>query len=101
MYFIALVGGGAVGFKSVFANVFVFIFLGARLFLAMQNKDIQSFVRNTHLVECYILFVFVTRCHNLFESGVGFILGGALLLGVLRLIRKTSKYIKALEVFHE
>ena len=101
MYYTALIGGGALGFKNASANVFVFVFLAVRLVLAMRNKDIQSFIRNTHLAECYILFVFVTRYHNLFESGVGFILGGVLLLGVLRLIRKTSKYIKGLEVFHE
>ena len=101
MYYTVLVGGGAVGFEKVFANVFVFVFLGIRLILAVQTKNIGSFIRNTHLAECYILFVFVTRYHNLFESGIGFILGGVLLLGVLRLIGKTSKYVKMLEVFHE
>ena len=61
----------------------------------------KSFIRNTHLLELYILFLFVTRYGNLFMSGVGFIVGGLLLLGVLYLLKKTSKYIKTLEVFHE
>ena len=101
MYFLVLIGGAAIGFENVFANVFVFAFLGARLFLATQNKNMKSFIRNTHLVELYILFLFLTRFGNLFISGVGFILGGVLLLGVLYLLRKTSKYIKTMEVFHE
>ena len=101
MYFLVLIGGAAIGFENAFANVFVFIFLGARLFLATQNKNMKSFIRNTHLIELYILFLLLTRFGNLFMSGVGFILGGVLLLGVLYLLRKTSKYIKTMEVFHE
>ena len=101
MYFLVLIGGAAIGFENAFANVFVFIFFGARLFLATQNKNIKSFIRNTHLIELYILFLFLTRFGNLFMSGVGFILGGVLLLGVLYLLRKTSKYIKTMEIFHE
>ena len=101
MYFFVLIGGAAIGFKNVFANVFVFAFLGARLFLAMQNKNMKSFIRNTHLIELYILFLFFTRFGNLFMSGIGFILGGILLLGVLYLLRKTSNYVKTMEVFHE
>lgn len=101
MYFIALVGGAAVGFENVMANIFVFVFLGSRLFLATQNKNMKSFIRNTHLIELYILFLFFTRFGNLFMSGVGFVLGGILLLVVLYLLRKTSKYIKTMEVFHE
>ena len=101
MYGVALLGGFFLGFENMFANIFVFIFLGIRLLLAMYNKNMKSFIRNTHLVELFILFLFVTRFGNLFMSGIGFILGGALLLGVLYLLKKTSKYIKAMEVFHE
>ena len=101
MYGIAVIGGAIVGFEEVIANIFVFVFLGIRLLLAMYNKNIQSFIRNTHLIELYILFLFLTRYHNLFMSGIGCISGGLLLLGVLYLLKKTSKYIKAMEVFHE
>lgn len=101
MYIVAVIGGMAVGFKSVFATIFVFVFLGGRLFLAMQNKNMKSFIRNTHLIELYILFLFLTRFGNLFMSGIGFIIGGVLLLGGLYLLKKTSKYIKSMEMFHE
>ena len=109
MYSIALFGGAMLGMNHsrffghspFLANVFVFVFLGIRLLLAVHNKNIKSFIRNTHLVELFILFLFVTRYGNLFMSGVGFIVGGILLLGVLYLLKRTSKYIKTLEVFHE
>lgn len=109
MYFVAVFGGAILGFEHskylghspFLANVFVFVFLGIRLLLAVHNKNMKSFIRNTHLLELYILFLFVTRYGNLFMSGVGFIVGGLLLLGVLYLLKKTSKYIKTLEVFHE
>ena len=101
MYYVAVVGGAFVGFENVGANIFVFAFLGVRLALAIQNKNIKSFIRNTHLVELYVLFLFLTRYGNLFMSGIGFILGGVLLLGILYLLKRTSKYIKAMEIFHE
>lgn len=101
MYCFVLIWGSAVGFENVFANVFVFLFLGSRLFLATQNKNMKSFIRNTHLIELYILFLFLSRFGNLFMSGIGFILGGILLLVLLYSLRKTSRYIKTMEVFHE
>lgn len=101
MYLIAILGGMILGFQNGFATIFVFVFLGVRLFLAMQNKNMNSFIRNTHLIELYVLFLFITRFGNLFVSGVGFIIGGILLLGVIYLLKKTSKYIKAMEMFHE
>lgn len=101
MYFSALIGGFFVGFITGLANVFVFVFLGIRLFLAMKNKNMKSFIRNTHLIEIYILLLFLTRFGNLFISGIGFVLGGLLLLCVLYLLKKTSKYIKTMEAFHE
>ena len=72
-----------------------------KLAYLFYDKNINSFIHNAHLVELYILFLFFTRYHNLFKSGVGFIFAGCLLLGALYGLKKTSKYIKTLEVFHE
>lgn len=101
MYYTALIGGASYGFTNSWANVFVFVFLGIRLLLAFKDKNMSSFIRNTHLVEFFILFLFISRFSNLLTSGFGFILGGLTLLGLLYLLKKTSKYIKTLEVFHE
>ncbi len=109
MYLIAIIGGAVLGFESsgflghspFWANVFVFVFLGIRLLLAVQKKNIKSFVDNTHLVELYILFLFFTRFGNLFKSGVGFIFAGCILLVSLYVLKKTSKYIKSMEIFHD
>ena len=101
MYFTAVFLGGFIGFKNGFANLFVLVFLGIRLLLDAKNKNMRYFIEDTRLVELYILFLFVTRFGNLFMSGIGFIFGGILLLGVLYLLKKTSKYIKAMGVFHE
>lgn len=101
MYCFALTAGATLGFKYMLANVFVFVFLGIRLLMAVYDKNINSFIHNTHLVELYILFLFFTRYGNLFKSGVGFICAGCILLGALYALKKTSKYIKTMEVFHE
>lgn len=101
MYYFTLGVGAALGFEYILANVIVFVFLGIRLLLAAYDKNINSFIHNTHLVELYILFLFFTRYHNLFKSGLGFIFAGCLLLGALYGLKRTSKYIKTMEVFHE
>ena len=101
MYWFALGTGASLGFRYVFANIFVFVFLGIQLLLAVSNKNMTSFTRNAHLAELYILFLFFTRYGNLFNSGLGFIFVGCVLLGALYGLKKTSKYIKTMEVFHE
>ena len=95
------IGSNHVDAQMLLAIIFVFAFFGVRLLLAIQHKNIKSFINNTRLIELYILFLFVTRFGNLFMSGVGFVIGGLLLLGVLYLLKRTSKYIKTMEVFHE
>lgn len=107
MYFVAVVLGLLYGtdgftrydFTPILANICVFVFLGIRLLMAVKNKDAQSFIRNTHIAEICILFVFLSRFGNLFTTGIGFILGGFILLLILYGVKKTSKHIKRFEVF--
>ena len=101
MYAFALIAGASLGFKYVVANVFVFVFLAIRLLLALYNKNIKSFTYNTYLIELYILFLFVEHYGNLFKSGIGFLCAGFIVLLFLYILKKTSKYIKRIEVFHE
>ncbi len=100
MYWISIFGGAAIGFVNNWANVFVFVFLACRLLLAIKDKNMQSFIRNMHGVELYILFLFFSRFNNLFDTGVGFIFAGFLLLALIYVFRKTSNYIKKLEIFN-
>lgn len=82
-------------------NTLVFLFLGARLGLAVFYKDIKSFVRNCILLEFVVVYIFLTAYYDLFSRGMGLIIGGFLVLGVLYSVKNTSKYIKKLEMFHE
>ena len=85
----------------VLAYIFAFIFFGARMFLAVQAQNMLSFKRNAIAVEIYIFMIFANRFGNLLLSGFGFIISGLAVLGLIYLLRKTSKCIKSMGVFHE
>ena len=80
--------------------IFSFLFFGARMALAVLTQNMTSFKRNAIAVEVYIFLLFANRFGNLLWSGFGFILGGIAVLGLIYILRRTSKYIKAMEVFH-
>lgn len=82
-----------------FAYLIVFAFLGARMYLAVQTQNRASFKRNAVLAEIYIFGIFTSRFGNLFLSGLGFIIGGILVLGFTYVLRKTTRYIKSMEAF--
>jgi len=81
------------------ANTFIFAFAALRMFLAIRTQDIVSFKRNALLTEIYIFLLFVCGVRNLFASGVGFILGGLLILVLIYILRRTTQYIKTMEIF--
>ena len=85
---------------SFLAYVFAFLFFGVRMFMAVKAQDIQSFKRNAIAVEVYIFLIFASRFGNLMLSGFGFIFAGLAVLALIYSLRKTSKYIKTMEVFH-
>ena len=80
-------------------NIFIFSFAAFRLFLAIQAQNITSFKRNALLTEIYIFLLFVCGVRNLFASGIGFILGGLLVLLLIYILRRTTQYIKTMEIF--
>lgn len=84
---------------QILAYIFVFIFLAFRMFQAMKAQNISSFKRNAILAEIYIFFIFISRIKNLWTSGIGFISAGLLVLFLIYILRKTTKYIKNMEVF--
>lgn len=88
------------GIISVAAYIIAFLFFGARMFMAVKAQDMLSFKRNAIAVEVYIFLIFVSRFENLLLSGFGFIVAGIAVLALIYSLRKTSKYIKTMEVFH-
>lgn len=81
------------------ANTFFFGFAAFRLFLAIRSQNIISFKRNALMTEIYIFLLFVCGVHDLFASGIGFIIGGLLILLLIYILRRTTQYIKQMEIF--
>ena len=94
MYVVIIFCGWSMGVKDWGASIFVLIFFGIRMAIAFIRKNPRSFRNNTLLIQLFIFFIFITRFENLFKSGIGFILGGALLLLLIYGLKKTSTYIK-------
>lgn len=103
VWFIGLRWGNWWGWEHpkfmVLANLIVFAFFAARLFVAVRTQNMTSFRRNAILVEIYIFLLFAGNLGSLFLSGIGFILGGLAILGMIYLFKRTSRYIKNMEVF--
>ena len=99
MTYICLVVGGLY-WQGVIAHVVVLLFLAGRMLWGVKIQDISLFKRNAVLAELYIFAIFVTCFGNLFMSGVGFVIGGLVILGFIKILKKTMHYIKNMEVFH-
>ena len=84
---------------TLLADGVVFAFLAGRMGLAVKMQNITSLRRNAILAEIYIFVLFATAFGNLFMSGLGFILAGLAILGMIYVFRRTSGYIKSMEVF--
>lgn len=81
------------------ARVLVFVCAALRLAWAIHTQNVTSFKRNALLTEIYIFVIFISTFSGLFMSGIGFILGGLLILGLIYVLRKTLQRIKKMEVF--
>ncbi|MBO4707054.1 MAG: DUF2157 domain-containing protein [Elusimicrobiaceae bacterium] len=81
------------------AYLVVFGFLGFRMYMATRKQNISSFKRNAVLAEIYIFAIFASKMGNLWMSGWGFILGGLFILAFVFALRKTTRYIKQMEIF--
>jgi len=106
-YFFVLEAGFSWGYsdsyfgKKIIANFLVFGFLGGYMWFAIKQQNIDVLKRNTVLLEIYIFLLFVFHCRNLFMSGIGFILGGLAILGMIKVLKNTSKFIQKMEAFNE
>lgn len=88
-----------ISFEMIMANIIVFGFLGGYMWFAIKKQDISLFKRNTFLLEIWIFILFASVYENLFMSGIGFILGGLTILGMIKVLKKTSKFIQNMEAF--
>lgn len=86
--------------SSLFVYIFAFAFFAVQMLIAVKMQNMISFKRNAIAVEIYIFLIFANRFGNLLLSGFGFLLGGLAVLGLVYALKKTSKYIKKMEVFH-
>lgn len=89
-------------FKSIQAPaacLTVIGFLMFRMYVAIGAQNLYSFRRNAILMEIYIFLLFASRMGSLWLSGWGFILGGLLILAFVLVLRKTTTYIKQMEIF--
>lgn len=77
----------------------VFGFLMFRMYLAVKEQNISSFKKNAILMETYFFLLFASKMGNLWLSGWGFILGGLFVLAFIFVLRKTTTYIKQMEIF--
>ncbi|MBR4355905.1 MAG: DUF2157 domain-containing protein [Elusimicrobiaceae bacterium] len=89
---------GAV-WRMLLADMLVFVFFAGRMFWAIRTQNMTSFRRNAILTEIYIFILFASNLGSLFMSGIGFILGGLAILMMIYIFRRTSKYIKNMEIF--
>ncbi len=87
-------------FGSLLMYLFSFAFFAFRMALAVQTQNMLSFKRNAAAVEIYIFLIFANQLSDLLLSGFGFILSGLSVLGLIYILKKTSKYIKKMGVFH-
>ena len=108
-YFVVLFLGGYRGlagpltdtpsYIKLLANIFIYAFLAIRMFVAVKKQDIKSFKYNAIIMEVYAFIYFVSRNYDLLTSGIGFIIGGLLILLFIYVLKKTLTGIKKLEIF--
>ena len=82
------------------AHILVLAYLAFRMSMAIREQNISAFKHNAFAAEFYIFLIFISRFSDLFATGVGFIFGGLLILGFIYLLKKTSKFIKGMEIFN-
>lgn len=108
-YFITLFLGGYWGlvgpltntpsYIKFLANIFIYGFLAVRMVIAVKKQDITSFKLNTILIETYAFIYFALRYYDLLSSGIGFVIGGLLILLFIYILKKTLTSVKKLEIF--
>ncbi len=81
-----------------FVNIiFVFSLLAYKMYKCFKFRKEKYFRNFAILAEIYIIYLFVSAYGNLLFTGIGFIMGGILLLVSIYVFRKVLSYIKSIE----
>ena len=80
--------------KNFVNIIFVFSLLAYKMYKYFQSRKDKLFRNYAILTEVYIIYLFVSAYGNLLFTGIGFIVGGILLLISIYVLRKVLSYIK-------
>lgn len=85
--------------KNVVSIVFICCLLSYKVYYSYKTRNLTLLRNSAVLIELYIIFLFVSAYRNLFFTGVGFIIGGTILLVSIYVLRRILNYVKQLENF--
>ena len=74
--------------------IFMFLLLSYKMYKCYAARKEKYFRNYAILAEIYIIYLFISAYGNLLFTGIGFIMGGILLLVSIYVLRKTLSYIK-------
>ena len=89
----------AVFYKNIFSIIFICCLLTYKIYYSYKIKSFKAIRNNTALVELYIIYLFIRAYGNLLFTGIGFIVGGILLLSFVCIFKKILSNIKQLGTF--
>ena len=91
----------AVSQKNILSISVIFILLAYKMYQYFEKKQLSYFRNFTILAEIYIIFLFVSAYGNLFSTGIGFIIGGILIMVSIYVLRKVMNHLKKTEFANE
>ena len=80
--------------RNIVDIIFIFCLSAYNLYKSFKNKKEKSFRNCAILTEIYIIYLFVSAYGNLLLTGIGFIVGGIVLLISIYILRKVLVYMK-------
>lgn len=97
IYFVVLVMALDKNFVNI---IFVFSLFAYKMYKSFKYRKDKNFRNYAILTELYIIYLFISAYGNLFFTGIGFIIGGVLLLVSIYFLKKVLTYIKKLEALN-
>ena len=80
--------------RNIIDIIFIFCLSAYNLYHSFKNKKEKSFRNYAILTEIYIIYLFVSAYGNLLLTGIGFIIGGIVLIVSIYILRKVLVYMK-------
>jgi len=86
--------------RNIVDITFIFFLLAYKMYKSFKYKKEKVFRNFAIVTEVYIIYLFVSSYGNLLFTGIGFVMGGILLLISIYVLRKVLIYIKNLEAIN-